>query len=1389
MKPRAAFLLASGCIVLLTTGFAVTTKARPINKTIIPTIKGTPCQAGEQYPPQKSCKGYPTQIKSPQTPKGKQGKAKSIGDHKSSAKGLNLKLPKDPNIVVIMADDLSAGDLKAAIAKGVIPNLTKSVIQKGVSFNQAFVTSSLDNSSRTTLLTGLYSHNHQILNNKLSQQELKQIDGFDSLPKRLQAKGYYTGLVGKYLENYGQSIVPKKSESSSRTNTASNFKAIPSGWNSWAALMGSSASGYTRLNDNGKLIESGLGGSSSLIDKIAQRSIDFINQSNDRNPSQPFFLLVSPVKAANQSQAPRTSKDRFQSLGDVDNLVGQIVKQLKQTNDLKQTILIFTASDGSSIRADLQSGAAKFFPETNRIPLIMGIPGVKSAQNVNLPVLNNDLAPTIADFADVALKNTDGRSLKPLLTQPSLPSWRNYFLTESSGVTSKSSTILYTSELSALVDFPKKASVFYNFDSKSRRFIKSSEKPESKKNLENILAQLKSCKRKQCLLTENQPLISSTEAFGKSKPKAKSLVGVAATNSIVAENALPGNPPSEWDTNGAGDSTIQGFATQISVNKGETVRFKIKTTARNYTLNIYRMGYYGGMGARKVAAVPVSLPQAQTQPACTTTASTGLIDCGNWAESASWAVPANATSGVYIADVVRADTGGDSHIVFIVRDDTSTSDVLFQTSDTTWQAYNNYGGNSLYQGGPGVNPSRAYKVSYNRPFNTRSVSGGQDWFFAHEYPMIRWLEANGYDVSYFTGVDSDLRGNLIRNHKAFLSLGHDEYWSGPQRTNVETARNNGVHLAFFSGNEIYWKHRWEDNYRTLVSYKETFNSAKIDPSPTWTGTWRDTRSFNPEGTNPENKLTGTIFTVNRGTTGINVSAEDGKMRFWRNTSIANLAPGSVATLPDGVLGYEWDEDLDNGARPPGLFGLSETTVNVPERLGDVVNGGLDVGPGVATHRLTLYKHSSGALVFGAGTIQWSWGLDDNHDISLQTPGSREDVRIKQATVNLFADMGIQPATLQPGLVAATASTDAAKPASIITSPTNGTTVSRGNSVTISGTATDSGGGVVGGVEVSVDGGTTWNRATGRSNWTYAWTPTTNGSVTIKSRAIDDSGNLETPGAGVTVTVTVESRTCPCSIWDSTDTPTLLADSDTSAVELGVKFRSDINGFITGVRFYKSTQNTGTHIGNLWDSAGNLLARATFTSESASGWQQVNFSTPVAITANTTYIASYFAPAGRYSTDSGAFSSAGVDNAPLHALSNVSSGGNGVYRYGSTSAFPNSSFNSTNYWVDPVFVTNVGADTTPPTVSSTTPSNSATGVSVATTIKAVFSEAMDASTINTITMQLKTSSGVVVPSTVTYDSASRTATLTPTNPLAASTVYSATVVGGASGVKDLAGNAL
>ena len=861
-------------------------------------------------------------------------------------------------------------------------------------------------------------------------------------------------------------------------------------------------------------------------------------------------------------------------------------------------------------------------------------------------------------------------------------------------------------------------------------------------------------------------------------------------NAIVAENCLPGTPQNQWDISGAGDSTIQGFTTDISVNRGQTVSFKISTNATNYRLSIYRLGYYGGMGARLVATVSPSAQLPQTQPACITDTATALMDCGNWAVSATWGVPSTAVSGIYIAKVTRLDTNGSSHIPFVVRDDLGNSPILFKTSDTTWQAYNDYGGANLYTGGPGPQ-NGAYKVSYNRPYHTR-VYEFYSWIFNAEYPMVRFIEANGYDVSYFSSLDADRFGSRILQHKVLLSVGHDEYWSGSERSNVEAARAAGVNLGFFSGNEVFWKIRWEPSVdgsntanRTMVCFKETHANRVTDPQdpPIWTGTWRDPRFSPPgDGGRPENALTGTIFMVNGPQSpplSIKVPAADGKMRLWRNTPVATQAAGATATFPAGTLGYEWDVDLDNGFRPAGLFYLSTATYDTGGN--SLLDFGSSYGSGTATHHLTMYRDPSGALVFGSGTVQWPWGLDASHDGSTTTPNAS----MQQATINLFADMGIQPANLQAGLAAASKSTDTIPPASTITSPPSGGTAQSGTSVTITGTATDTAG-VVGAVEVSTDGGTSWHPATGRGSWTYNWTPSGTGSVLIQSRAVDDSGNIETPSGGVTITLA--ERSCPCSIWNN-PTPSTPDGKDSAAVELGLKFRPDVNGFITGISFYKSAANTGTHVGHLWSSSGALLATGTFSGESSSGWQKLTFANPVTVTANTTYVASYFAPNGHYAADENYFASSGVDNAPLHALADGVDGANGTYVYGTGNSFPGNSYRSTNYWVDVVFATSTGADTTPPYVSSVNPPTGATLVPTDASVNAVFSEQVLASTVSGSTVQLFGPSNSLVPATVTYSPGSQSAILTPNAPLAFSTTYTAVVSGGSGGIKDTAGNAM
>lgn len=866
-----------------------------------------------------------------------------------------------------------------------------------------------------------------------------------------------------------------------------------------------------------------------------------------------------------------------------------------------------------------------------------------------------------------------------------------------------------------------------------------------------------------------------------------------AQNPIADENALPGNPSTEWDINLIGDPTIRGFSTDISVNKGGTIRFKIETNANAYTVKIYRLGYYGGLGARYWgdATITATLPQVQPDPV--EDPATGIADYGTWNESAHWDVPVNAVSGYYLAVLIRTDNNGKSHIPFIVRDDASTADVFFQASDATWQAYNPYGGNSLYVGATSYPNGHAVKVSYNRPFITRGGGGGggemEDWLFNAEYPMLRFLERNGYDIAYTTNTDMARDGARILQHKVFLSVGHDEYWSPEQRAAVENARNNGVHLAFFSGNEVYWKTRWENSvdgnntpYRTLVCYKEgTLGEItcgnKCDPSSEWTGLWRAPDGAGFGGNNPENSLTAQIgWDLSTGS--INVPSNYRNLRFWRNTSIATMGIEDVKVLPNGTLGYEWDfeQPAYEAFNPPGRIRLSNTTLN-----GKV-------------HKLAMYKHSSGALVFGAGTVQWSWGLDSWHDRGTD-PATPPDADMQQATINLLADMDAQPATLMAGMTAATKSSDLQKPAAIITTPLEGATIPVNEPITIAGTASDNA--IVASIEISTDGGATWRVVSGgNTNWQYTWTPAVQGAVVVKVRAVDDSGNIEDEGtapAANAVNLTVgppTPPTCPCTVFGSEDTPNTVNNNDgNGGIELGMKFKSAFSGFVNAIRFYKSTNDIGTHTGSLWDNSGNLLAQVIFTGETASGWQEMALSTPVAITADQVYVVSYHSTTGYYAKNANFFTSS-VYNNPLTALADSDPNGpNGVFLYSAVPAYPDQNFDSDNYWVDVVFNTTAGPDAVAPEILSTKPIDEGTNFAIAGVLQVNFNEAMNPATVNGTSFELRDAANSPVAATIAYNAVQRRVTITPNSSLAYSSVYSLTIKGNGVGVTDMAGNFL
>ncbi|WP_147154271.1 N,N-dimethylformamidase beta subunit family domain-containing protein, partial [Reyranella soli] len=859
-------------------------------------------------------------------------------------------------------------------------------------------------------------------------------------------------------------------------------------------------------------------------------------------------------------------------------------------------------------------------------------------------------------------------------------------------------------------------------------------------------------------------------------------------NEIIQENAIVEGRADESYWNVPHSTEIEGFTTDMSVNAGTRVDFKINVNGgagSDYIVEIFRLGYYGGSGAREVAQWTNT--NAKVQPNALVNASTGTVDAGNWSVTDGWNVPADAVSGVYLARLQRLDSNGDpidgavNQIPFVVRNDGESHDIVLQTSDTTWQAYNAWGGNNgvvganLYgdQNGsinwdpiPGAgnfSQDRAYAVSYNRPFitddGTGAASGAQDYLFGADYSAIYWLEKQGYDVSYISGVDTDRLGaDYLKNYKSFISVGHDEYWSGDQRANVEEARDSGVNLLFWSGNEVYWKTRWEvaysadgTAYRTLVCYKETLAVAdpnagpadyyNLDPSDIWTGTWMDTRFHgNPQagggnlqdvdpitGLNPachcgQNQLTGQLFGPDgAGQFGgaLDVPSNYATLRVWRDTTIAN---GGQLDIAPGILGYEWDTSPDDNQRPAGLIKLSETTLSWNAILTDQGN---NTAPGVATHNLSLYRTASGSLVFGAGTTFWTWGLSDEHDSS-PYGANIENVDIQQFTINMFADMGIQPGVadaflISQGLKRASASTDTtAAVASINDLPD---TVEALSPVMITGTATDIDGnplttdGKVAAVEVSVDGGTTWKVASSADNWatwSFYWYPTKQGTVTIEARAIDDSLNVYNITPDIEVVTVTPSSAFSAFGGKTPGSPVLTNDATT--IELGMRFAVDRAGSVTELRYWRGSgdaNDTDVREGHLWRADGTLLATVIFTSGlGQTGWQVATLSSPVTLTAGTQYIVSYrtndnYVSTNNYFVDANDVAFDGLNNdsfwgsgGVVRVVQDGAGGNNGVYHYGGgTAVMPSDSYNGANYWVDITFDALNAPVNSPPVITS------------------------------------------------------------------------------------------
>jgi PKD repeat protein len=620
---------------------------------------------------------------------------------------------------------------------------------------------------------------------------------------------------------------------------------------------------------------------------------------------------------------------------------------------------------------------------------------------------------------------------------------------------------------------------------------------------------------------------------------------------------------SAWEVNEDSQS-LGGFTTKTSVNLGESVTLKIGrdgpvSPTRTLSIGVYRMGYYEGLGGRLVnSAGNVAINNTfQCEPM---DEATGKVDCGNW--SSTYTIPASAlpASGVYLAKL-KASTGDETQVVFTVRDDSRqpTSRLLYVLPVDSYQAYNTFGGKSLYFGTEGGNTasgtSRAVKVSFNRPY--AQAGAHLNWFTGPDLDLLAWLEKQGYDVSYTDDVQVATHPGELLNHDADVISGHSEYWTEQQYKAFLDAREAGVNIASFSANTAYWKVRYEDGNRTLVCYKTVEGSGSTGSGSISDNDWgpdgikgtaddalgldgkAGTADDNPQNSTttfrdngappgdpgapaggrvgpdmPENQLFGVMYvgdndahsfpvTVPAG----NANEEFAANRIWRNTGISE---NSSTNIGSSLVGWEWDAIPTQAQylsrQPSGVKSLYATNVQTEASNSWLLDEGrlrnTAPPPGQpGTVGGVTYRAKSGAEVFASGSMEWAHGLNAD-----------PDERIEQATYNVLSDMGVQPDTPDEDLNL--------DPAGSNRAPNGGFTISQSpaktnTSITFDASVSSDPDGTIAKYEWDFDGNGTFETNAG-SKATATHSYSAEGEYTVRLRVTDNGGATDTAVRTLTI---------------------------------------------------------------------------------------------------------------------------------------------------------------------------------------------------------------------------------------------------------------------------------
>jgi len=439
---------------------------------------------------------------------------------------------------------------------------------------------------------------------------------------------------------------------------------------------------------------------------------------------------------------------------------------------------------------------------------------------------------------------------------------------------------------------------------------------------------------------------------------------------VGRENEKPGDP--SWVITANGDGAVMGYGDAISLHAGESLHVAVSTDrARQVSWTIYRMGWYGGAGARQVGAGgPVA---AGPRVACPRDPVTSRVEC-SWTPSFMVPVAADALSGVYLVKL-HTDSGGETYVPFVVVDG-RTAAIVLNVNVTSWQAYNDYGGESLYTDASGTMPhGKAWEVSYDRPFaNDHGAGRYLDW----EQYFVRFVEALGYDVTYTTAFDLAAHPESISG-RAFVSVANDEYWIPAERDAVQAARDRGVNLGFFGADQVLWRIRVQPSSdgrpgRVIAGYKDDQDK---DPILAAQGLTASTARFrDPPNAAPENAMIGVMY---EGWLLLPQPIIVEKADHWVFAG-TGLAAGDA--LP-GMTSAEFDRRYDNGLEPAGLVELGHSALVSAQGVPDMAS-------------MTYYDAPSGAGVFAAGTIGWPNGLG-------QTPYANPSVaRITRNVLDRFA---------------------------------------------------------------------------------------------------------------------------------------------------------------------------------------------------------------------------------------------------------------------------------------------------------------------------------------------------------------------------------------------------